>query len=92
MIKSFSHQGLENFFLLGSKKGIQAKHATRLNDILDLLDAASKAEDMNFPGSGLQRLKGDLLGKWSLRVSGNWRLVFEFNNGDAFKVDYIDYH
>ena len=92
MIKSFAHKGLEKFFLDGVKKGIQAKHAQKLADLLDRLSASSAVKDMNFPGSGLHQLKGNLRGYWSVKVSGNWRLIFQFKNGDAFDVDYVDYH
>ncbi len=92
MIKSFRHKGLQRFFLDGTKKGIQPKHAEKLADILDLLDAASEIRDMSFPGSDLHPLKGDFRSFWSVRVSGNWRIVFRFENGDVFDVDYIDYH
>ena len=83
MIKTFVHTGLEHFFLDGDKKGIQPKHAQKMGDILDLLNAAAKAEDMNFPGSGLHQLKGDRKGDWSIKVSRNWRMTFRFSDGDA---------
>ena len=92
MIRSFGHKGLETFFRDGVKKGIQAKHAQRLADLLDRLNASSAVRDMNFPGSGLHQLKGKLRGYWSVKVSGNWRVMFRFKNGDAFDVDYVDYH
>lgn len=92
MIKSFSHKGLENFFFYGSKKGILTQHAGRLALILDYLDAAETVEDMNFPGLNLHRLKGKLKEFWAVKVSGNWRLVFKFENGNAYDVDYLDYH
>lgn len=92
MIKTFAHKGLEVFFLTGSTRGIQAKHARRLGMILDLLDSASAPSDMNFPGSRLHLLKGDLAGLWSVTVSGNWRLTFRFHEGNAYIVDYQDYH
>ncbi len=92
MIKSFRHKGLRKFFLDGTKKGVQPKHAEKLADILDLLDAANEVRDMRFPSSDLHPLKGDLRGFWSVRISGNWRVIFRFENGDAFEVDYIDYH
>ena len=47
---------------------------------------------MNFPGSRLHLLKGDLAGLWSVTVSGNWRLTFRFYEGNAYIVDYQDYH
>lgn len=92
MIQSFTHKGLERFFLDGVKRGIQAKHEAKLADILDLLDAAVSVQDMNFPGSGLHPLKGNLKGHWAVKVSGNWRVTFRFENGDAHEVNYLDYH
>ena len=92
MIKSFRHKALQKFFFDGSKKGIQPKHAEKLADILDLLDAATEIRDMNFPGSDLHPLKGDVRGFWSVKVSGNWRIIFRFERGEVFDVDYVDYH
>ncbi len=92
MIKTFAHKGLEGFFLHGSKKGIQPKHSRRIADILDLLDAAEKAEDMSFPGSGFHPLKGDRKEEWAVKVSGNWRITFKFSEGNAYEVNYEDYH
>jgi len=60
--------------------------------ILTLLDSAINVQDMDFPGSGLHLLKGDLAGFWSVKVNGNYRLIFRFENENAFDVDYIDYH
>jgi len=92
MIKSFKHKGLQNFFENGIKKGVQAKHAERLADILDLLDAADNIQVMNFPGSNLHKLQPKKENLWAVSVSGNWRIVFRFENGDAYIVDYKDYH
>lgn len=47
---------------------------------------------MALPGFWLHRLRGSLEGRWSVRVSGNWRIVFQFQDGDAYDVDYVDYH
>lgn len=92
VIKSFKHKGLEKFFYAGSKKGIKTDHAIRLARLLDRLNAASEIRDMNFPGSNLHGLKGDKAGLFSVKVSGNWRVFFEFVDGDAYIVDYGDYH
>ena len=92
MIKSFRHKGLENFFYGGTKKGIQAKHTEKLGDILDRLHASAIVEDMKYPGSDLHPLQGKLKNHWSVKVSGNWRIIFKFENGDAYVVDYLDYH
>ena len=47
---------------------------------------------MALPGYRLHPLKGDLQGFWSVSVSGNWRIIFRFEEGDALDVDLIDYH
>lgn len=92
MIKSFRHRGLEKFFLKGTKAGIQAKHNNRLRLILARLHASTTPQDMGLPGLHLHELKGKHKGRWSVRVSGNWRITFEFKGEDAFVVDYEDYH
>jgi proteic killer suppression protein len=48
--------------------------------------------DMNYPGSDLHPLKGNLKNFFSVSVSGNWRVIFRFENGEVFDVDYLDYH
>lgn len=92
MIKSFKHKGLEDFFYDGTLKGIQAKHAPRLKLLLDRLENAFIVQDMSFPGSGLHPLHGKLEGHWAVKVSGNWRITFRFEDGNAHVVDYQDYH
>lgn len=83
---------MEKFFYNGSTKGIQVKHAEKLADILDLLDAADTIQVMNFPGSRLHKLHPKKKEIWAVNVSGNWRITFKFVSGDAYMVDYLDYH
>jgi proteic killer suppression protein len=52
----------------------------------------SVAEIGAMPGWRLHRLKGELVNMWSLTVTRNWRLVFRFEDGDAFEVGLVDYH
>lgn len=92
MIRNYRHKGLRRFAETGSKAGIQPQHAPRLRRLLTALDAASRPEDMNAPGNALHSLKGNLVGHWSVNVSGNWRLTFVFEGEDAVLVDYQDYH
>jgi len=92
MIKSFKHKGLKEFFFTGSKKGIRLEHADKLERILDRLNAANEIKDMNYPGSNLHKLSGDKKGLYTVKVSGNWRIFFEFIEGDAYIVNYDDYH
>ena len=92
MIQSFKHKGLERYFLKGTKSGIQASHENRIRLILGRLHAATDLRDMDLPGLHLHQLKGKSRGRWSVRVSGNWRITFKFDGPDAVDVDYEDYH
>jgi len=92
MIKSFRHKGLEDFFLNDVLKGIIPDHAAKLARILDRLDTSLSVKDMNLPGFKLHKLSGKEKNIWSVWVSGNWRVTFYFEQGDAYVVDYLDYH
>jgi toxin HigB-1 len=92
MIKTFRHKGLRRFFESGSAAGIQPHHAPRLRMQLAALDTAQKIEDMNIPGFRLHPLKGREKRRWSIWINGSWRLTFEFRDGDAYVLDYEDYH
>ena len=92
MIKTFRHKGLQIFFEVGSKAGIQPSHAPKLKRQLRRLDESTNPADMNIPGWKLHSLAGDLNGHYSVWVNGNWRLTFTFDGIDAVLVDYQDYH
>ena len=64
----------------------------RIEDVLGRLDVAVSPEDLNLPGYRLHRLKGGLAGHWSISISGNWRIIFRFAEGDVFDVNLMDYH
>lgn len=92
MIKSFKHKGLRKFANTGTTSGIQPQHRNKLQAILTFLEVAEHPEEMNFPGSDLHPLKGNLAGFWSVKVSGNWRVIFRMEDGHAYNIDYLDYH
>ncbi len=92
VIKSWRHKGLKLFYDTGNTSKIQAKHANKLHDILQALDFATAPEQMNFPGLGFHKLKGELKDFYAVKVSGNWRIIFSFEGKDIILVDYIDYH
>jgi proteic killer suppression protein len=91
-IKGFRHKGLEQFFVAGTKRGIQGKHADRLRLILGRLSVATTPGDMNLPGLALHELQGVRKGTWAVKVSGNWRVTFILAGIDVTAVDYEDYH
>jgi proteic killer suppression protein len=92
MIRSFKHKGLEAFFRTGSKAGIQPSHARRLAQQLKRLDTCCDVAEMNVPGWNMHFLSGRLARHCAVTVGGNWRLTFRFEDGNAFIVDYQDYH
>ena len=60
--------------------------------LLAALDTASVISDMDVPGFYLHPLKGARKKKWAVSVSGNWRMTFEFEDGNAYSLNYEDYH
>ena len=88
----FAHKGLRALFELHDARRLNRDHVARIERILSDLDAAEAAQDMHHPSYRLHPLKGDRRGLWSVRVSGNWRIVFRFVDGEAVDVDLIDYH
>lgn len=89
MIKNFA---LEQFFLTGSKAGIQSQHVTKIRLILAQLQQARTIDDLRIPTLRLHELKGERKGVWSVTVQANWRITFRFTEGDAEIVNYEDYH
>jgi proteic killer suppression protein len=60
---------------------------------LRILDAATSIDDLGVPpGNRLEKLRGDRVGQWSIRVNDQWRLCFEWRDGDAYEVELVDYH
>ncbi len=59
---------------------------------LAALDTAQAIDDMDIPGFRLHPLKGKQKGLWAIDVSGNWRVTFRLHEGNAYDVNYEDYH
>ncbi len=93
MIRGFRHKGLKRLFEDDDASGVPPHLARKITNVLTFLNVAARAEEAApFPGMKLHRLKGDLAGMWSISISGNWRITFRFATGDAFDVDFVDYH
>jgi len=92
MIKSFKHKGLQLFFNKGSMAGINAAHKTKLTMRLVALDTATSIEDINLLGFRLHSLSGNKESLWAIDVNKNWRVTFEFKEGNTYILDYEDYH
>jgi toxin HigB-1 len=92
MIQRFRHKGLERLFARGDTSGVNPKLAAKLRRMLILLDRGNDPSALDMPGYRLHPLKGNRQGQWSATVSGNWRLIFEFEGKHATNVDLLDYH
>lgn len=93
MIKSFRHKGLKRLFENNEPKAVPSGQAQKILDVLAVLDTAAAPGEVGlFPGWKLHPLKGDLKGFWSVTITGNWRMIFRFEDGDAYDLDLIDYH
>ncbi len=92
MIRSFRHRGLKRMYERGDPSRVGPDVADRVALALADLDDACKPSDLDLPGYRLHPLKGDLKGYWSISISGNWRVIFRFEDGHTDDVDLIDYH
>ncbi|MGO9373788.1 MAG: type II toxin-antitoxin system RelE/ParE family toxin [Syntrophobacteraceae bacterium] len=92
MIKSFRHKGLQRLFEHDDGSKLPSEMLARLRLILSTLHAAEEIEGMNVPTFRLHPLKGALKGCYAVTVRANWRITFRFEDGDAFGVDFADYH
>ncbi|MBA3828709.1 MAG: type II toxin-antitoxin system RelE/ParE family toxin [Taibaiella sp.] len=92
MIVSIQHKGLKLLWTKNDSSKIRPDHLKKVRNILTILNGASQIEDVDYPGADLHSLKGELKGFWSISVNCNYRITFKFINGDAYLVDYIDYH
>ncbi len=92
MIRSFRHKGLKRLYEKGDARGVPPEMLAKVRVILADLDAAETPEDLSVPGYDLHPLKGDLKSFWSVKATGNWRIVFQMEDGDVYRVDLTDYH
>jgi len=92
MVRSFRHRGLKALYDGRRTRRVAPEHVQKLRDILGVLDRSRTPEEMNLPGFRLHQLRGDLRGHWAVSVSGNWRVIFRLEDGEAVDVDYLDYH
>lgn len=92
MIKSYRHKGLRLFFEKEDGSKLPPDMLQRIDLILSTLDAAEEIEGVDVPTFRLHQLKGDLKGVYAVTIRANWRIVFRFNEGNAFDVDFVDYH
>jgi proteic killer suppression protein len=93
MIKSFADRRTQELFVTGTAKRIPKEVASRAARKLEYVDLATRLDDLKVPtGNRLQALKGNRKGQHSIRVNDQWRICFRFLEGDAYDVEFCDYH
>lgn len=92
MIRNIRHKALNAYWESGRTKGLNAEWLNKLRRILLALEAASAPDEMDYPGAYFHRLTGNQAGRYSVRVTGNWRVTFGWDKDEATDVDLEDYH
>ena len=92
MIRSFRHKGLKRLYERDDRRGVSPHMVPKLRAILADLDAAEEVQDVvRRKGYEAHPLKGELKGSWAVKVTGNWRVIFRFDDA-PWDVDLVDYH
>lgn len=91
VIQDFRHKGLRELFETGSSRKVRNDLQTRALRRLDALDNASDLAELNIPGFNFHPLQGKPQ-RYSLHVNGPWCITFEWEQGDALRVDFVQYH
>ena len=91
MIRSFQHKGLAKLWNEGDPKGVRADLLDRVRGRLTALNEAQDLRELNVPGLGFHPLPGKPT-RYALAVNGPWRITFEWEDGDALRVDLEQYH
>ena len=92
MVRNFRHKGLQRLFQHDDGSKLPPDMVARIRLILSALHAAQEIEGMDIPTFHLHPLKGELKGFFSVTVRANWRIIFRFEGGEAFDLDFVDYH
>jgi len=91
MIGGFRHKGLEEIHLTGKTRRVGAEYVRKCVRILQMLEVAAQPVDMDIAGFRFHGLKGNAQ-RWSVRVTGNYRITFGWSGEYALDVDFEDYH
>ena len=92
MIASIRHKGLKLLWTKNDASKLPQAQVKKISNVLNMLHGAKTVEDMNFPGSNLHSLKGELKGFYSVTITGNYRIIFQLAEGWVHLVDFVDYH
>ena len=92
MVRRVRHRGLQRLYQYDDRRGVKAEHVEKAARVLARLDVVTRPEQLNLPGFRLRKLEGELAGYWSVRVRGDWQIIFHFDVGNTTDVDLVEYH
>jgi len=91
MVGGFRKQGLKEIYTTGRRGRIGPEYVKKCARVLQLLEIANQPEDMNVAGYRFHSLRGSPK-RWSVRVTGNYRITFGWSGKNADDIDFEDYH
>lgn len=92
MIITFKNKDLKELFETEDTSKINKSFHERLLVRLDALDGAVTLKDLDLPGFKTHPLKGFKPTRYAISINGAWRITFEFDKGNAYEVDFVQYH
>ncbi|GGH07804.1 type II toxin-antitoxin system RelE/ParE family toxin [Mucilaginibacter phyllosphaerae] len=92
MIETIRNKGLKLYYEDGNGAKLPHDQLAKITRVLSALDAISSEDDIKQLGLGVHKLTGNLKDFWSIKVNANYRIIFRFDDGNVFDLDYIDYH
>lgn len=93
MIKSFADKRTQELFERHDVKKLPSEILKAAYRKLLIIDASESIDDLKVPpGNRLEKLKGELSGKYSIRINDQWRIIFNWKGNNAFDVEIVDYH
>ncbi len=93
VIKTFADRETEALFRTGKARRVPSDVGRRALRKLEAVHVATKLSDLRVPpGNQLHALKGDRAGQYAIAVNDQWRICFRFDDGDAYDVEFCDYH
>jgi len=93
MIKTFKNKALKNLYHKNDVSKINPAHLVRITMILDILDQLTEVpKDLELYRSFRPHPYKGMSNIWSMDVSGNYRILFRFENGNVYEIDYLDPH
>jgi len=93
MIKTFASKETEKLFQRESSRVLPPDIQRKARLKLEILDAVERLDDLRIPpGNKLEKLSGDREGQYSIRINQQWRICFQWKDGDCYNVEIVDYH